>query len=142
MIDLNPFSPLIELGAKIIDKVIPDPQAKAQAQLELIRLQQQGELAELNAQVQLAMGQQKINEVEAASDGVFKGGWRPATGWICAAGLGYQMFLRPLLGWAAVNLWGWDSPPPLEMDTLLTLLFGMLGLGAYRTVEKVKGAAR
>jgi len=38
------------------------------------------------------------------------------------------------------NLFGWTLPPQLEMDTLMTVLFGMLGLGAYRTVEKVKGA--
>ena len=51
------------------------------------------------------------------------------------------MIVRPLFGWAATNWLGWNAPPALELDTLLTLLFGLLGLGAYRTVEKVKGAA-
>jgi hypothetical protein len=46
---------------------------------------------------------------------------------------------RPILGWLAMNLWKWDMPPGLEMDTLMTLLFGMLGLGAYRTAERIRG---
>ena len=139
--DFSPWSPLVEIGSKLLDKLIPDPAAKAQAQLELLRLQQNGELAELAAQTQLAQGQIDTNKIEAAAGGVFKGGWRPAIGWVCAAGLAYQLILRPVLGWAAQNLWGWSVPPPLEMDTLMTLLFGMLGLGAFRTAEKIKGAA-
>lgn len=140
--DITPFGPLVDLASKVLERVIPDPQAKAAAQLEVLKLAQSGELAQLQADLALAQGQQDINKIEAASDGVFKGGWRPATGWICAGGLAYQMIARPIFGWIAVNVWTWPMPPPLEMDTLLTLLFGMLGLGAYRTVEKVRGAGR
>ena len=134
--------PLIEIGARLLDKVIPDPAAKAAAQLELIRLQQAGELAAMDADVRLALGQLEVNKAEAESPDLFRGGWRPAVGWTCAAGLFYQLLARPVIGWSALNLWGWSVPPALEMDTLMTLLFGLLGLGAYRTVEKVKGAAR
>ena len=38
---------LLEIGAKILDKVIPDPEAKAKAQLELQKLAQDGELAKM-----------------------------------------------------------------------------------------------
>lgn len=134
--------PLIEIGARLLDKVIPDPQAKAAAQLELIRLQQAGELAAMDADVRLAMGQIEVNKAEAESPDFFRGGWRPAVGWTCAGGLFYQIIARPLLGWIALNAWGWSTPPALEMDTLMTLLFGLLGLGAFRTVEKVKGTTR
>jgi hypothetical protein len=49
------------------------------------------------------------------------------------------MLLRPLAGWALVNWLHWTSlPPELDVTSLMTLLFGMLGLGAYRTVEKFK----
>lgn len=130
---MNPLELIVGPLFKVIDKIIPDPQAKAQMQLELIRLQQSGELAQMT-------GQMEINKVEAASPDLFRGGWRPFIGWICGAGLLYQFLLRPLLGWlSSIN--GWPVPPPLEMDTLLTLLLGMLGLGAYRTAEKIKGAA-
>src|SRR3990167_5603868 len=89
---------------------------------------------------ELAKGQQHINEIEAQSDSLLKSGWRPMTGWVCVSALAYQMIVRPLLAWASPT-WGWMPPPSLELDTLLTLLFGILGLGAYRTAEKIKGAA-
>lgn len=124
---------------QILDKIIPDPQAAADAKLKALELAQRGELAQLDADMRLALGQLEVNKVEAGTD-MFRGGWRPAVGWTCAGGLFYQIIARPLLGWAAANLWGWTMPPTLELETLMTLLFGMLGLGAYRTVEKVKGA--
>lgn len=141
-IDLNPFSPLIELGAKIIDKVIPDPEAKARAHLELFKAQQAGEFKALDAELALALGQIEVNKIEAAADSLFKGGWRPYVGWVCGGGLTYQFMLRPILGWVAENVANWAPPPSLEMETLLTLLLGLLGLGGYRTLEKVKGSSR
>lgn len=132
---------LIPVIGTLIDKIIPDPQAAAQAKLRMFELQQQGALAEADRELKIALSQAEINKIEAASENLYKSGWRPAVGWICASALAYQMIVRPLFGWAATNWLGWNVPPALELDTLLTLLFGLLGLGAYRTVEKVKGAA-
>lgn len=134
--------PIVEIGARLIDKLIPDKEAQAKAHLDLMRLAQDGELEQLRADTQLAMGQLEVNKAEAESGSLFVGGWRPAVGWICASGLLYQLMMAPLFGWVAMNAWQWLPPPKLEMDTLLTLLFGMLGLGAYRTVEKVRGVAK
>jgi len=126
----------------IIDKIIPDPQAKAAAQLEVLKLNQAGEFKQLDADLQLALAQIKVNEIEAGSADNFRGGWRPAVGWICAFGLATQFILRPLLPWAVEALGGTVAPiPPLDMSELFGLLFGMLGLGAYRTVERLKGKA-
>jgi hypothetical protein len=133
---------LIPLIGSVIDKILPDPAAQADAKLKMLDMAQRGELAELNASTQLALGQIETNKVEAASDSLFKSGWRPAVGWACVGGLVYQVLARPVLGWVAQNLWGWTQPPSLEMETLMTLLFGMLGLGAYRTVERIKGAGK
>ena len=130
--------PFLEVGLKLLEKLIPDPQAKAQAQLELLKLEQAGEFKELDLDMQGRLAQADINKAEANSGDAFRAGWRPLVGYICALGLGYQLLARPLLEWLSMSL-GWAIPPPLETDTLLTLLFGMLGLGAYRTVEKVKG---
>jgi hypothetical protein len=140
--DLTGFGALFDFGSKLLDKFVADPQAKAQAQLELVRLHQTGELAKLASETQLAQGQIDINKIEAASDSLFKGGWRPSVGWACSGGLTYQILLRPIGGWIMLNAAGWQSlPPSLEMDTLLTLLFALLGLGAYRTREKLAGVA-
>lgn len=132
---------LIETGLKLIERVIPDPQAKRDAQLRLLELQQAGELKALEADLQLAVGQIEVNKEEAKSPDIFRGGWRPFVGWTCGGGLFYQIMMRPLFGWIASNAWGWTEPPSLEMDTLLTLLFGLLGLGGMRTYERIKGKA-
>lgn len=139
---MNPFlGGIIEAGLKIIERVIPDPQAKQAAQLELLKLHQAGEFKALEADLQLAMGQIEVNREEARSPDFFRGGWRPFVGWTCGGGLFYQIIMRPLFGWVASNAWGWTQPPSLEMDTLLTLLFGLLGLGGMRTYERIKGKA-
>ena len=139
---MNPLllSGLFDLGKGLIDRFFPDPVAKAAATLELARMEQNGELAKLASTTDLAKAQIGVNAVEAANPNWFISGWRPAVGWTCAGGLFYQVIARPILGWIMQNLFGWTLPPQLEMDTLMTVLFGMLGLGAYRTVEKVKGA--
>lgn len=132
------WTTLIPAVAQILDKVLPDPQAAADAKLKMMEMAQRGDLAQLQADTALAQGQIDTNKVEAASDSLFKSGWRPAAGWVCVSGLAYQNLLSPLLGWAAQNLWRWSAPPTLEMDTLMTLLIGLLGLGAFRTYEKVR----
>lgn len=133
-----PVLDIINLGSKIIDKLIPDPAAKAAAQLELLKLQQAGEFKELEASTQLSLAQVEVNKVEAASDSVFKSSWRPLCGYVCVSGLAYQFLLQPLLTWVS-GMRGWMPPPVLDLGSLITMLGGMLGLGALRTQEKLKG---
>lgn len=130
---------LFDFAGKVLDRVIQDPTAKAAAQLELAKLNQNGQLEQLKSDTQLALGQIEVNKVEAASESLFKSGWRPAAGWMCVAAMGYQFLFRSIIGWVAQQAFGWSLPPSLEIDTLMTVLFGLLGLGAYRTVEKVRG---
>ncbi len=127
---------------QVLGKVLPDPQAAADAKLKLLELAQQGELAQLDADMKLALGQIDINRAEAQSGSLFIGGWRPAVGWVCVLGLAYQFLVFPLLAWAGANLAGWSAPPEMDIGTLLTLLGGLLGLGTLRTAEKMKGVAR
>jgi hypothetical protein len=131
---------VIDAGLKVLDKVLPDPKAKAEAQIELMRLQQAGEFKQLEADLQLALAQTEVNKVEAASADPFKSGWRPAAGWVCVAGLAYQFLFQPLAAWSG-GIHGWPAPPVLDLGDLYGLLFGMLGLGAYRSFEKTKGKA-
>jgi hypothetical protein len=120
----------------LLDKLFPDPTKAAEAKLEFLRLQQTGQLAELQAQADAIKGQLAINVEEAKSQNWFVAGWRPAIGWICGVALAYEFLFRPI----AVGF-GVGAFPDLDMSDLNTILFGMLGLGALRTVEKVKGAA-
>ncbi len=119
----------------LLDKIFPDKAKADEAKLKLLELQQAGMLAELKAQTDLAQGQLAVNVEEAKSANLFVSGWRPSVGWVCSAALVYEFIARPL----AI---GFGHPmPDLAMEDLNTLLFGMLGLGALRTVEKVKGVA-
>lgn len=139
---LDPVTAALDLGGKLIDKVFPDAQAKANAQLELLKLAQAGELAELGANTELAKAQVELNQAEATNPSLFVSGWRPFIGWICGVGLAYQFLIHPLAVFA-LRLAGQNAHlPPLDGGTLTTLLFGMLGLGGMRTFEKLNGVAR
>lgn len=122
----------------IVNKLIPDPVAKAQAQVQLLQLQQNEQFKELDAQLQASAQQTDTNKVEASNASLFVAGWRPFVGWVCGGGLAYQYLADPLFSWFAAIM-HWPLPPSLDMQTLITMLGGMLGFGAMRTVEKVKG---
>ena len=132
---------LIPALTQIIDKVIPDPGEKARVQLELARMAQSGELAELESLKAVNLAQAQVNALEA-QQGTFRGGWRPWVGWVCGMGMAYQFLARPILPWC-LQVAGFNAPmlPGLDVEQLMTLLFGMLGLGTLRTVERVKGKA-
>ena len=132
---------IIPAITQVLDKVIPDPQAAADAKLRALELAQKGDLAALDAEMKLALGQLEVNKAEAQTD-LFRGGWRPAVGWVCVVGLAYQFVLQPVLPWV-VALFGSKVPPlpAIDNETLMVLLTGMLGLGGLRTIERVKGKA-
>ena len=130
---------LIPLIGDVLDKVLPDAAAAADAKFRLVELAQRGE-SELNQTAkELALGQIEVNKAEAQS-GKAAALWRPGAGWVCVAGMGYTFLAQPLLSWMSA-VQGWPVPPPIATDTLMVLLTGMLGLGGFRSVEKVKGVA-
>ncbi len=127
---------LIGAGIKIVDKLIPDPAAKAQAQLAILQLQQASEFKAIESQLQMAQMQASINEKEAANPNIFVSGWRPAVGWVCVLALASNYFFVPALSYIAQA----NGLPPLDrldLSELVPLLVGMLGLGGLRTVEKL-----
>jgi len=131
---LDPVTAVLTVGGKLIDRLWPDPTVATVAKLELIKLQQSGELSAI-------AGQLEINKIEAANPSIFVSGWRPLIGWICGVALLYSFLGQPLLSWASLNF-GYQQPPNLDMGTLITLLAGMLGLSGLRTAEKINGVGR
>ena len=83
---------------------------------------------------QLIELQSEINKVEAQHRTIFVAGWRPFIGWVCGVALAYNFVLRDLLIWF---LGQEQVPPALQMEHLMTVLVGMLGLGGMRTFEKL-----
>jgi Holin of 3TMs, for gene-transfer release len=132
--------PILDGVFKVIDKLIPDPEQKAKLKLDTLRLQQEGAFKELDADLQIMLAQVGVNTVEAASPDSFRGGWRPAIGWICAAGLAWTYVLHPMVGWLATTR-GLPMPPSIDTFDLLILLGGMLGFGGMRSFERIRGKA-
>jgi Holin of 3TMs, for gene-transfer release len=132
---LDPVTAVLDIGGKIIDKFWPDPATANAAKLEMYKAQQEGALAELTESTKLALAQIEVNKADAQSGSFWQSGWRPQIGWICGWGLGYQFLVYPML--VAV----YPKIVQLDMGTLLTLLGGLLGLGAMRTTEKLQGKA-
>ena len=119
---------LISPVAGLLDKFIEDKDAKNALAHEIATM------AERHAQ-ELSKAQLEVNKVEAPHKNLFVAGWRPAVGWSCCFALVYSTILSPILGI-------WFTVPPVDSSLLTTVLMGMLGLGAMRTVEKAKGVQR
>ena len=120
----------------LLDKFIEDKDQKAKLAHDLATM------AERHAQ-ELAKGQLEINKAEAQHRSLFVAGWRPFIGWTCGVALAYHFVLAPLIlfgaGWAGASI---PELPTFDMDSLMTVLLGMLGLGGMRTFEKAKGLTK
>lgn len=133
---MNPLllAPILEVGKTLLDRFVPDPEAKRQAEAEFLKMAMDGELKQTIAQLE-------INAREAAHPSVFVAGWRPFFGWAGGAGFVYATILQPLLAWGA-QIKGWPAPPSLNLDLLWVVVTGMLGIGGLRTFEKTKGVTK
>ena len=127
---------LIEPATKLLDKVIEDKDQKAKLAHELATMADK-----LAHEQQLA--HMAINKEEAASGSLFKGGWRPFVGWVCGVAFCYHFIIQPVIIFI-VALTGIIIPdlPSFNMNTLLTVLGGLLGIGGLRTYEKQKGLTK
>ena len=120
----------------ILDKVVEDKDQKAKLAHELATMADK-----LSHEQQLA--QIEVNKAEAASGSLFKGGWRPFIGWVCGIAFFYHFVLNPIILFV-IAIIGIEIPtlPEFQMNTLLTVLGGMLGIGSLRTYEKQKGLTK
>jgi uncharacterized membrane protein (DUF106 family) len=123
-----PLTALLDVGMKVLDKFIPDPEAKAKAQKELLQMQQEGRLAELNADNVEAQELTKRHEADMASDSWMSKNIRPMTLLIILGG--YFTF-------ALMSAFGYEAN-----QNYVTLLgnWGMLVMSFYfggRTLEKI-----
>lgn len=136
------ISTIAGLGKSLIGRIWPDPAQQAEQLHKLAELEQRGDLAALNAHVQLMVGQLEINKIEAASNSIFIAGWRPFIGWVGGVALAYQFVLYPMLLWV-MTLKGVpldNAPPVLDTGALFSIVTAMLGVGAMRSHDKRHGA--
>ena len=126
---------LIQPVAGLLDKFIEDKDQKAMLAHEVATM------AERHAQ-ELAQAQLEVNKVEAAHKSLFVSGWRPAVGWCCVLGMFGNFIIIPLANFSLALSMVDVSIPLIELETMMPVLMGMLGLGAMRSYEKVKQVAR
>lgn len=138
--DLNPFKVLIDKALSFI----PDPQKKAEMQLELTKefdAHSENLLATLTA---VDSKQIDVNIEEAKSTDPFVSRARPAVMWICAFGLSWECIWKPVISTVCVLSKHAEmvaQMPAINGEVLMTVLGYMLGYGGMRTWEKTKGVA-
>ena len=119
---------IIGVGMKLVDKLIPDPAQKAQAQLELAKLAQEGKLADIQADINEAQELTKRAQADMASDSWLSKNIRPMT--LIAIISGYFIF-------AFMSAFDMDTN---ERYVELLGQWGMLIMSFYfggRTLEKI-----
>lgn len=123
-----PITALLDVGMKVLDKFIPDPEAKAKAQAELLKMQQEGKLAELNADNIEAQEISKRWQADMASDSWLSKNIRPMT---------LVYILTAFILMAVVDGFGFKIS---EAYVNLLGQWGMVVMTAYfggRTLEKI-----
>lgn len=130
------FSALVGPITGLLDKFIEDKDQKNMLAHEIATM------SERHAQ-ETALAQIEVNKAEAASGSSFKGGWRPFIGWTCATAFAYHFVVQPFLVFA-FTVYGIELKglPAFDMESLMTVMLGMLGLGGLRTFEKHKGITK
>ncbi len=137
--DLTGLGSVFDFAKGVMERVFPDPAQRAQATLELTKLQQSGELQKLALDTQLLQGQIDINKVEAASTNWWIAGWRPTVGWICGLSLLYVSIIDPIARFIALTMGYKGLFPVIDTSITLQVLLGLLGLAGMRSFERVKG---
>jgi|TARA_B110000503_G_scaffold126151_1_gene194457 hypothetical protein len=131
MASLNPLAGIAGSVMEGLDDLFTSDEEKANATLRLTEL------------LQKPHNLQAMANIEGAKhSSVFVAGWRPAIGWVCAIGLGYQFLILPFAG--LINAF-YALPaelPAIQAAELSTLVMSLLGLGGLRSYEKAKGLTK
>ena len=137
---LDPLTALLDLGKTAIDKIWPDPAKRAEELRKLEEIRQSGDLAKMKFEVDVILAQIEVNKAQADHPSIFVAGARPAVMWIGAFALAYASIIEPIGRFVARVCFGYAGDFPV-IDTTITMqvLFGVLGLGAYRSFEKARG---
>jgi len=109
----------------ILDKVIPDQDLKRKLSHDIATL------AEKQAH-EIALAQIKVLQ-EDAKGNWFQSSWRPLIGWICGISLGVNYLVSPICAGFGIII------PQADMNVMMPLLFGMLGIAGMRSYDKRQG---
>lgn len=119
----------IKEGIKSVTTLIDDLHTSEEEKAKL-------RLAAKELDIRIAESQNRVNEKEAVHRSIFVAGWRPFAGWTCGLGIFNYLLVYP---YARII---WPTAPEIDVGVAMTILTGMLGLGAYRTYEKRQGVSK
>ncbi len=125
---------LLPILSGVLDKVLPDPEAKNKAIADIMAQAERADLAQL-----------EVNKAEASSNSIFVAGWRPFIGWVGGVALAWHFIVKPmLLSFSYLFSENFTTAvlnaPALD-ENMWGLITAMLGIGGLRTYEKIKGKA-
>lgn len=124
--DITGIGSAADLASNIIDKIWPDKSEQEKQQLSMALTMIQGQLT--------------VNQTEAASNDRFKSGWRPFIGWTCGCACAWNWIGISVVKFILISLgMSTDGLAAASLTEMLPILIGMLGLGVYRTTEKLNG---
>lgn len=133
---------LIDPLSRLLDRIIPDPDARERAKTELRKAEQHHALEALRLALTADTAQTAINQNEATHRSLFIAGWRPFIGWVCGIAFAYHFLVQPFLIFVLTAGGNPVHLPSFDMDALFTVLMGLLGLGSLRTLEKIRNVTR
>ena len=126
-LDLTGFGSVADLANSVVNKIWPD--------------KTQEEKDQIAAALTLAQGQMTTNTAEASNKSMFVSGWRPFVGWVCASAVAWNWIGLPVVKVVLSLFHQTLTVAPADINQMMPILMGMLGLGTLRTVEKVQGVA-
>lgn len=124
-----------------VDKLFTSDEERMERNNEMAKAKMQHDVEMAKIEAQLLTNQTDINKIEAASTSLFVAGWRPFVGWVGGFAFAYASIVEPLLRFGAVQAGYVGQFPAIDTDITMQVLLGLLGLGYFRTHEKVKGVS-
>lgn len=129
---LIPMDGIASLVNTVVSRLWPDKTEVEKQQLQLA-------LQESLQEFQLQQGQMQVNQAEASSGNKFASSWRPLAAYVCIVIMMFTYLIEPWTIWIC-KIHGVEVPPFPDMNAsdMMNVLMGLLGLGAMRTVERIK----
>ena len=127
-------SSTIKAVGNIVDELYTSEEEKAAAKLAIKKVE--AELKKRQMDINLADAQSKAGGISGAIQRI----WRPLIGFGCALAIMFEYVLKPFLMVFLATFHIETLPlPEMDMGTLMPLVMALLGMGAIRSYEKVKG---
>ena len=129
------WAPIIGIIGDVLDKVIPDNNAKQKAKADI-------EKALIDNASKINLAQAETNKIEAGHRSIWVAGWRPFLGWVAGFGFAWVFVIAPVAQWVCALLGIHIVLPVLHTDVMMELTIALLGLSGLRSWEKSKGLTK